>query len=463
MDDSLDVVILAAGKGTRMRSRRPKVLHPLAGLPLLEHVLRTALSLSPRRVAVVVGHGADEVRAAFSERGVLFVDQGEPRGTGHAVLAARGAVASEAFLVIPGDVPLVSPDALRALVGFHRERKAVVSLLTMEPPDPALYGRVVRGEGGGPLRIVEAGDASPDELAIREVNSGIWCLGNTASLWRALEHLSTANVKGEHYLTDLVAHFSGAGQAAALLWPSADDLQGVNDRLDLAQAEHLLRRRILAGWMRGGVTVVDPGAVYPSPDSTVGEDTVLHPGTHLLGRTVVGAGCTVGPNAYLVDARVGDGAKVWYSVVEGGEVGPEATIGPYAHLRPGARIGRGARVGNFVEIKEASLGEGVRAGHLAYIGDAEIGAGANIGAGAVTCNFQPGKKAKFRTEVGPGAFIGTNVSLVAPIHIGEGAVVGAGSVITQDVPPYALALERAPQVVRPEWARRHAERGGTHA
>ncbi|HEU68965.1 MAG TPA: UDP-N-acetylglucosamine diphosphorylase/glucosamine-1-phosphate N-acetyltransferase [Candidatus Acetothermia bacterium] len=462
MDDSLDIVILAAGKGTRMCSRRPKVLHPLCGLPLLEHVLRTSFSLSPRRVVVVVGHGRDVVRATFAERGVAFVDQGEPRGTGHAVLAARGAVSSGTFLVLPGDVPLVPPDALRALIQFHQERDAMVSFLTMEPADPRPYGRVVRGEDGKPLRIVEAGDSSPEELSIRELNSGIWCLNNSPEVWEALAGLTTANAKGEFYLTDLVAHFSADGKAAALLWPCADDLGGVNDRADLARFEQLLRQRILAAWMCGGVTVVDPAAVYPSLDATVGEDTVLHPGTHLLGRTAVGAGCMIGPGAYLIDARIGDGARVWYSAIEGAEVGPEASVGPYAHLRPGSRIGRGARVGNFVEIKASTLGEGVKAGHLAYIGDADVGAGANIGAGAITCNFQPGKKEKFRTEIGEGAFVGSNASLIAPIRIGEGAVVGAGSVITHDVSPYALALERAPEVVKPDWAQRTGE-GEEHA
>lgn len=459
METSLDAVILAAGKGTRMRSRRPKVLHPLASLPLLEHVLRTAFSLSPRRVVVVVGHGADEVRAAFAERGVAFVDQDDPRGTGHAVLSARGAITSRTFLVLPGDVPLVPSEALRALLRFHQKRNAAVSLLTMEPPEPGSYGRVVRGEGGTPLRIVEAGDATAEELLIREVNSGIWCLENAPSLWQTLASLSTANAKGEHYLTDLVDRFSGQGKVAAFLWPNADDLRGVNDRRDLAQVEVFLRQRILAAWMCDGVTVVDPAAVYPSLDAAVGEDTILHPGTHLVGRTVIGEGCTVGPNAYLADARIENGARVWYSVVEGAEVGLEAQIGPYAHLRPGARIGKRAKVGNFVEVKGATLGEGVKAGHLAYIGDAEIGAKANIGAGVITCNFQPGKKGKFRTEIGPGAFIGSNASLIAPIRIGEGAVVGAGSVITHDVPPFALALERSPETLKPSWARAEDEGG----
>ncbi|MCR4391864.1 MAG: NTP transferase domain-containing protein [Candidatus Acetothermia bacterium] len=225
MDDSLDVVVLAAGKGTRMRSRRPKVLHPLAGLPLLEHVLRAAFSLCPRRVVVVVGHGADEVREAFSARGVRFVDQGEPRGTGHAVLSAQAEVSAQRFLVLPGDVPLVPPEALRALLRCHRERRATVSLLTASPPDPGPYGRVVRTEDGRPVRVVEAADASPAELSVGEVNSGIWCLENVPDLWRALAALSTANAKGELYLTDLVAHFAPAGRAAALRWPCPDDLR----------------------------------------------------------------------------------------------------------------------------------------------------------------------------------------------------------------------------------------------
>ncbi|QAA77395.1 MAG: N-acetylglucosamine-1-phosphate uridyltransferase [Candidatus Bipolaricaulis sibiricus] len=462
MDDSLDIVVLAAGKGTRMRSRRPKVLHPLCGVPLLEHVLRTAFSLSPRRVVVVVGHGGEEVRATSAADRVTFVDQGEPRGTGHAVFATRGAVAARTFLVLPGDVPLVPADALRALVRFHHERKATVSLLTMEPPDPGSYGRVARGDDGRPLRVVEASDATTEERAIREVNSGIWCLENSPELWEALAGLTTANAKGEFYLTDLVAWFSPPGKAAALLWPEADALRGVNDRLDLAQVEGALRRRILAAWMRDGVTVVDPATVYPSLDATVGEDTVLHPGTHLLGATVVGAGCTVGPQAYVVDSQIEDGARVWLSVVEGATVGPEANVGPYAHLRPGARIGRKAKVGNFVEVKAAVLGDGVKAGHLAYIGDAEVGAETNIGAGAITCNFRPGSKEKFRTEIGRGAFIGSNVSLVAPIRIGEGAVIGAGSVVTYDVPPYALALERAPEIVKTDWARQTVTGGEAH-
>ena len=450
----MDVVVLAAGKGIRMRSRIPKVLHPLAGLPLLEHVLRTAASLSPTKITVVIGPGGDSLREAFPEWDLEFVDQGEPLGTGHAVLAARPAISSPAFLVLPGDVPLVPREALQALMDFHRSRGLLASFLSVELPDPEGCGRVVRREGRA-VRIVEAREASPEELSIREVNSGIWCLANTAELWRALQELPPYGVQGEHCLTDLVERLAEEGLVDALPWPQAEDLLGVDDRADLARLEGILRDRITTRLLREGVSIPDPGAVYLSPDVEVGPDTVLQPGTHLLGRTAVGEGCRIGPGAWLIDSRVGDGARVWFSVLAGALVGEGAQVGPYAHLRPGARVGARARVGNFVEVKNARLGEGVKAGHLAYIGDAEVGPHANTRAGAITCNYDGVRKQ--RTEIGPGAFIGSNSALVAPVRIGEGAYIGAGSVITEDVPPHALALARAPQSIKPDWAKTRRE------
>lgn len=444
MSTPFDVVILAAGKGTRMRSRHPKVLHPLGGVPLLKHVLGVASMLSPARIVVVVGHGAEEVRAALSGCEVTFVDQGEPRGTGHALLAARDAVSAPLFLVLPGDVPLVPPQALQALLS-HCGKGAILSFLTMEPLDPGSYGRVVR-EGGRPVRIVEA----EEEMGIREVNSEIYCLANVPALWAALRGLSADNAQGEYRLADLVGALAEEG-VVALRWPKCEELLGINDRGELAQAEAILRARIIGDLWAGGVTVVDPATAHVSPNVEVGLDTIIHPDTHLLGRTKVGEGCEIGPGAYLLDCEVEDGARVWYSVLWGARVAPGARIGPFAHLRPGAVIGAQARVGNFVEVKAAVLGEGVRAGHLAYIGDAEVGPGANIGAGTITCNYD-GRK-KYRTDIGPGAFIGSNASLVAPVRIGEGAYVAAGSVITQDVPPYALAIGRSPQTVKQDWAK----------
>lgn len=457
MPETFGVVVLAAGKGTRMRSACPKVLHELCGLPLLSYPLRLAQSLDPLEIVVVLSHAKEEVLAVFSSWPVRFVDQGEPLGTGHAVLAARRALSAARFLVLPGDVPLVPPEAVRLLLAEHQRSQALASFLTMVPADPGPYGRVVRDEFGKPRKIVEAGDASAEVLSIREVNGGIWCLENHPAVWSALAKLSPQNAKGEYYLTDLVALLHP--RVEAVVWSNSEDLLGVNDRADLARAEGILRRRILDAWMREGVTVVDPLSVYPSPDVRVGADTVIFPGTFLLGATEIGPNCQIGPQAYLRDAKVAEGVKIWFSVLEGVEIGPEAQIGPYAHLRAGARVGGRARIGNFVEVKASRVGERTSALHLAYIGDAEIGPNANIGAGAITCNFQPGKKEKFRTEIGAGAFIGSNACLIAPIRIGEGAVVAAGSVVTQDVPPYALALERSPQVIKPGWARRPREEG----
>lgn len=451
VNTSFDVLVLAAGKGTRMRSALPKVLHPLCGLPLLTYVLRAAQALSPRRIVVVVSHGKDQVQDAFSSWSVEFVDQGEPLGTGHAVRQARAHLFAPRFLVLPGDAPLVPPEALRALLEEHRRAGVLASFLSVKLAEPGSYGRVVRDESGRPKRIVEAGDASAAELQITEVNSGIWCLENDPALWDALERLSPNNVKGEFYLTDLVALLYP--RVAAFPWPRPEDLLGVNDRVDLARLEGVLRTRILTAWMREGVTVLDPSAVYPGPDVRVAPDTLILPGTFLYGETEIGPHCVIGPQTYLVDTKVAEGARIWFSVVEGAWIEAGAQIGPYAHIRAGARIGACARIGNFVEVKASQIGEGVKALHLAYIGDAEVGAGANIGAGAITCNFQPGKKEKFRTEIGAGAFIGSNACLIAPIRIGEGAVVGAGSVVTEDVPPYALALARSPQVIKPDWAR----------
>ncbi|MCS7240213.1 MAG: bifunctional UDP-N-acetylglucosamine diphosphorylase/glucosamine-1-phosphate N-acetyltransferase GlmU [Candidatus Bipolaricaulota bacterium] len=452
MSQTFGVVVLAAGKGTRMCSARPKVLHTLCGLPLLEYPLRTARELAPTETIVVVGHGKEEIERAFAHWPVKFVDQREPLGTGHAVLSAREALSVPRFFVVPGDVPLVPAQALRALLDQHLRTGALASFLTIELSDPGSYGRVVRDERGKPQKVVEARDASPKELAIHEVNTGVWCLENHPAVWAALERLRPNNVKGEYYLTDVVA--SLYPQVEAVRWPESDVLLGVNDRVDLARIEGILRWRILERWMREGVSVVDPAAVYPGPDVRVGPDTVVFPGSFLLGETEIGENCRIGPQAYLLDTRVAQGAHIWFSVLEGAEIGEEAQIGPYAHLRAGAKVGARARIGNFVEVKASQIGEGAKALHLAYIGDAEVGQAANIGAGAITCNFQPGKTEKFRTEIGARAFIGSNACLIAPIRIGEGAVVGAGSVITEDVPPYALALERSPQVVKPNWARR---------
>ncbi len=451
MDNSLDVVILAAGRGTRMRSQHPKVLHALAGMPLLEHVLRTLHGLHPARVVVVVGHGAHAVRSAMQDHGLTFVLQDTPRGTGHALLCARSALTAPHVLVLPGDVPLLPAEALEALVNTHRDTHALLTLLTAERADPGQYGRVLRDEAGAVTHVVEASDATDDELSVREVNAGVYCMSNGPQMWQALETLLPDNAQGELYITDLVKRAAAGQKCAAVLWPCGSELMGINDRCDLAEAEGHLRKRILQQLMASGVTVVDPGRTYVSPEAEVSQDTVLHPGTHILGKSRVGRGCSVGPGAHLVDTELEDGVTTLWSMLEGAWVGTGARVGPYAHLRPGARIGAKARVGNFVEIKESTLGNGAKANHLAYIGDATVGEGANIGAGAITCNYDGTHK--HPTYIGSGAFIGSNAALVAPVHVGAHAVVGAGSVIDRDVPPYALALTRAPQEIKENWKR----------
>jgi bifunctional UDP-N-acetylglucosamine pyrophosphorylase/glucosamine-1-phosphate N-acetyltransferase len=433
-----------------MRSQRPKVLHPVLGLPLLEYVLRTAFALSPRRVILVVGHGADEVKETFGSRALTFVEQSEQLGTGHALRCAEAVVKAPRFLVLPGDVPLLRLEALQGLCEAHAVHGALLSFLTFSPEDPGGYGRVIRDESGIPKSIIEAKDAPPEVLAIREVNAGIYCMENVPELWEILKALSNENAQGEYYLTDLVAALYP--RTHALSWPEPQDLLGVNTRGDLARAEWVLRERIVQALHDAGVTVVDPLTAYIGPDVTVGQDTILQPGVFLYGKTEVAEACEVGPQAYLIDTTVGRSAKVWFSVLEGAYVGEGARIGPYAHLRPGARIGPRARIGNFVEVKNAEIGEEARAGHLSYIGDAEVGAGTNIGAGTITCNYDGVRK--HRTVIGKGAFIGSNTALVAPVTVGEGAVVGAGSVITEDVPPYALALGRSRQVIKPDWAKK---------
>jgi bifunctional UDP-N-acetylglucosamine pyrophosphorylase/glucosamine-1-phosphate N-acetyltransferase len=461
-------VVLAAGEGKRMRSARPKVLHPLAGRPLLLHALAVARSAGVAGTVVVVGRGGDAVRAALAgEAGVRFAEQPEPRGTGDALLAARPALppAAGVLLVLSGDVPLVGPATVARLLARHRQARAAATVLTARLPDPAGYGRVVRLRGR--LRaIVEERDATPAQRRVREVNAGTYAFA-PAALWPALARLAPDNAQGERYLTDAVRSLARAGRRVETV-AAADPLEvaGVNDRVQLAALERVVRQRTLERLMREGVTVLDPATTWVDADVRVGRDTVLYPGVRLEGRTAVGENCVVGPGSLLADATLGDGVTVRaYCVVAEAEVGAGASVGPFAHLRPGTVLEAGARVGTFVELKQASLGRDARVPHLAYVGDASVGEGANLGAGTITCNYDGVRK--HRTDIGAGAFVGTNASLVAPVRIGAGAYVGAGSVITKDVPPGALAVERSHQVVKEGWAARRraapgpARRGAT--
>ncbi len=449
---NLSVLILAAGEGTRMKSAAPKVLHLAAGKPLLAHVLDAVSALKGAASGVVLGRSADEVKARFAGRPLNYFFQKERRGSGHAVRTARTWLARRKgdVIVLCGDAPLVKPGTLKTLVSLHRRERNAATLLTARVPDPSGYGRIVRGSDGRPAAIVEHKDADPAQLALDEINSGTYVF-RVSDLLKALDRVRPNNAKGEYYLTDVIGLLALDGKSlGALRVEGLEECLGVNTRAELAAAEKILRRREADRLMADGVTIVDPDAVYVDAGVRVGPDTVLWPQTYLLGDTRVGAGCQIGPFSWIKDSRVSDGVRVTASFVEGSAVGFEAGVGPFARLRSGARLGARVRVGNFVEIKKSVLAPGVKAGHLAYLGDARIGADVNIGAGVITCNYDG--VSKHPTTIGAGAFIGSNVNLVAPVAVGRGAVVGAGSTVTEDVPAGSLALERSRQILKPGWA-----------
>jgi bifunctional UDP-N-acetylglucosamine pyrophosphorylase / glucosamine-1-phosphate N-acetyltransferase len=451
---SLQAVILAAGKGTRMKSGRAKVLHPVLGVPLLEHVLRTVSVTGAAPIAVVVGHQAEAVEAAFAGRGLTFVRQDPPRGTGHAVQVARDVFAAHperTLLVINGDVPLLRPDTLRRLVATHREQGAAATLLSVVLADPGAYGRVVRDAAGGVRAIVEAKDATGDIRGIREINAGLYAF-EVPALLGVVGKLQPQNAQGEFYLTDLIGLLRAAGQSvAAVVADAPAEGLGVNSIAELAAATRTLRARRLEALMAAGVGIEDPDSTHVGLDVVVEADCLLRPYTFLEGRTIVHAGASVGPFVRLVDTEVGPDAQILdHCLLRECTVGAGASVGPFAHIRPETRIGARAKVGNFVELKKTTLGDGSKAPHLSYIGDATVGPGVNIGAGTITCNYDGAHK--HPTHIEAGAFIGSDTTLVAPITIGEGAYIAAGSAITQDVPAGALALGRARQVVKPGWA-----------
>jgi bifunctional UDP-N-acetylglucosamine pyrophosphorylase / glucosamine-1-phosphate N-acetyltransferase len=448
---ALTAVILAAGEGVRMRSRRPKVLHELCGRRLIDYPINAAGALGARLV-VVIGRDADQVSEAVKAASdAVLVEQTERLGTGHALLQARAACAedSDVILVLPGDMPLLSEATLRRLVAHHRETGAAATLLTAELEDPTGYGRVVR-ENGKPLAIVEHRDAKPAQRAIREIGTSTYCF-DARRLWPALSRVTSRNQQGEYYLTDVIAilHRDGCAVEAVKVDDSREGL-GVNDRRQLAELAAVMRRRILDRLMVEGVTVLDPASTYVDDTVAVGVDTVLYPGVILEGRTTVGAECVVGAGSHVSSSLLGDRVTVRpYCVLNDATVEDGASLGPFCHLRPLSHVGSGAKIGNFVELKKSRIGRGAKVPHLSYVGDATLGEDVNFGAGAITCNYDG--VAKHETVVGAGAFIGTNSSLVAPVTVGDGAYVGAGSVITRDVPPGALAVTRAPQTVREGW------------
>jgi len=449
--NGLTTVILAAGEGKRMRSRTPKVLHQLCGRPLISYPLRLAQTLADR-VVLVVGPNADGVRALAGD-GVTTVEQRERLGTGHAVLQAKGACpATGPLLVLAADMPLLQLETLERLVEHHRATSAAATVLTAVVERPQGYGRVLR-QGGKVKRIVEDRDATDDQKKISEINTAIYCF-DARRLWSALGEITPDNDQGELYLTDVIGVLSRAGaRVEAVGVGDPVEALGVNDRKQLAGLAVIQRRRILDRLMADGVTVLDPATTYVDDTVAIGADTVLYPQVTLEGATTIGGDCVIGTGCQIAGSRLADGVRLRpYCVLTEAEVEAGAELGPFCHLRTRAVIGARAKIGNFVEVKKSRIGRGSKANHLAYIGDATVGDDVNIGAGAITCNYDGFEK--HETTIRDGAFVGTNVSMVAPITIGEGAYVGSGSVVTKDVPADALAVERSQQIVKDGWAAR---------
>ncbi|HEY7121275.1 MAG TPA: bifunctional UDP-N-acetylglucosamine diphosphorylase/glucosamine-1-phosphate N-acetyltransferase GlmU [Solirubrobacterales bacterium] len=438
-------LIMAAGQGTRMRSAVPKVLHEICGRPMVAWPIRAAQQAGAGRICVIVSPDRD--LSAALPNGTETIVQPVADGTGGALRAASDVVRdSETILILSGDHPLVSAEIIEGLASTHRDAGAGATVMTTEMDDPGSYGRIVRGADGDIERIVEAktaGDATPEELEIKEVNAGTYAFAGPA-LADALERLTNDNAQGEYYLGDVLPMLREAGlRVAAYEAPDPGVNLGINDRADLARVADEARRRILVGHMLAGVTIEDPGATWIDADVEIASDVTILPGTTLRGRSSVGAGSTIGPMATLIDSKVGERSTVIHSYLTGCEVGNEATVGPFAYLRPDARLGEGAKAGTFVEIKNSEIGAGAKVPHLSYIGDADVGEGTNLGASTVTANYDG--RNKNRTKIGKNVHTGVDTTFVAPVEVGDDAYTGAGSVITDDVPPGALGISRAEQ------------------
>jgi bifunctional UDP-N-acetylglucosamine pyrophosphorylase/glucosamine-1-phosphate N-acetyltransferase len=464
MSAPLTVVILAAGLGTRMKSRHAKVLHRAGGCALIEHVVETALQLTPpERIFLVVGHQAEEVRRAVSAThpAIQFIEQKEQKGTGHAAMAGRERLEplDGYLMILYGDSPLLRPETLRELVNRQMASEAAGTLLSAYMEDPTGYGRVIRNDANLAVEeIVEQKAANPQQLEIREANMGIYCF-RADIFWKYVDQMETNNPAGEYYLTDMVAILNRAKYTVeAMRIDDASEALGINDRIDLAHVDRILRWRKLRQVMRDGVTVENPETVTIDGQATIGMDTVIEPFARILGHSEIGENCRIGAGAIVQNSQLADSVEIApYTIVGDSRLERGVHAGPFARLRMQNHVSEGAQIGNFVELKKTEMGAGAKANHLAYLGDSKIGAKANIGAGTITCNYDG--FAKHATNIGEGAFIGSNSTLVAPLEIGAGAYTGAGSVITERVPADALALGRAAQVVKPEWARKRRALG----
>lgn len=456
---NLSAIILAAGKGTRMKSAMPKVLHRVAGLPMLHYPVRVLDGLGAGRIIAVIGHGAEAVRTALKGERAGFVVQEEQLGTGHAVMCAAKELKglSGDVLILSGDVPLITKETIQALLELHRtgdnKKKPVLSFISTALENPKGYGRVMRDEEGNIVRIVEEKDASPFQRTIKEVNAGLY-LVSSKFLLENIEQIGNTNAQKEYYLPDLVElAFKSGERVAALTHLDSEEVMGINNRVELARADKVMRSRINGRLMLSGVTIINPETTYIDEGVTAGMDTTIYPGVHLIGSTSIGVNCVIEEGSRVENSAINDNTVVKsYSIIEDSRVGKEVTIGPFARLRPGNVLKDKVRVGNFVEVKKSTIGAGSKANHLSYIGDSVIGEGVNIGAGTITCNYDGVKK--HTTTIEDGAFIGSDSQLIAPVTVGKGAYVGSGTTVTKDVPPGSLMITRAEEKIIEGWVER---------
>ena len=446
-------IILAAGKGTRMKSDLPKVLHKVAGISMLEHVFRSVSAIDPEKTVTVVGHKAELVEQVLAGQ-TDFVRQTEQLGTGHAVMMAEPVLENLTgqTLVIAGDTPLITGESLKNLIDFHINHKNVATILTAEADNPFGYGRIVRNQHDEVLKIVEQKDASDFEQQIKEINTGTYVFDN-ARLFEALKNINTNNAQGEYYITDVIGIFRENGEkVGAYTLKDFDESLGVNDRVALATAESVMRRRINQQHMVNGVSFVNPHATYIGVDVEIAPEVQVEANVTLKGQTKIGAETILTNGTYIVDSVIGERTVITNSMIEESSVADGVTVGPYAHIRPGSSLAKDVHVGNFVEVKGSSIGEHTKAGHLTYIGNSEVGANVNFGAGTITVNYDGQKK--YKTIIGDNVFVGSNSTIIAPVELGDNSLVGAGSTITKDVPADAIALGRGRQINKEDYAKR---------